>query len=129
MAILQRWPLPQDFASAPEAEVRDFICVTSRNHVKDDRIDALLASARATVALATASEVRRQEIVELLERWALARRQKEATDARIAAVVADCAPARALATVPEVGPVCAARRVAALGRGPAPSHLGGPAGC
>ena len=115
VAILQRWPLPQDFAAAPEAEVRALIRIVSRNHVKDDRIDALLASARATVALATASDVRRQEIVELLERWALARRQKEATDARIAAMVADCPPARALATVPEVGPVCAATIVAELG--------------
>ena len=103
VAILERWPLPQDFAGAPEVEVGGVIRDVSRNHVKDGRIDALLDSARATVALGTASEVRRQEIVDLLQRWALARRQKAATDARIAALVADCAPARALATVPEVG--------------------------
>lgn len=115
VAILERWPLPQDFVGAPETEVRGLIRDVSRNHVKDGRIDALLDSARASVALGTASEVRRQEIVDLLERWALVRRQKAATDARIAGLVADCAPARALATVPEVGPVCAATIVSELG--------------
>jgi transposase len=115
VAILERWPMPQDFVAAPEPEVRQLIRAVSRNHVKPERIDALLASARATVALSTASEVRRIEIVELLERWALTRRQKETTDARIAAVVAECRPARALATVPEVGPICAATIVSELG--------------
>jgi transposase len=37
------------------------------------------------------------------------------TEARIAALVAECPPARALATVPEVGPICAATVVAEMG--------------
>ena len=115
VAILQRWPLPADFAAAPEAEVRDLIRTVSHNHVKADRIDALLAAARGTVALTTAGDVRRHEITDLLARWALAREQKAATDARIAALVAECPPARALATVPEVGPVAAATIVSELG--------------
>jgi hypothetical protein len=59
VAILERWPLPEDFVGAPEAEVRDFIRVVSHNHVKADRIDALLASARGTVAMTTAAGGRR----------------------------------------------------------------------
>jgi len=72
-------------------------------------------SARTTVALATAADVRRQEIVDLLARWALLRAQMERTDEEIAALVVQCPPAQALATVPEVGPVCAATIVAELG--------------
>lgn len=115
VVILERWPLPEDLIAAPEAEVREVIRTASRNHVGAAKIDELLEAARATVALTTAADVRRQEITEILERWALVRRQLAATDARIAATVAACAPARALATVPEVGPVCAATIVAELG--------------
>jgi transposase len=115
VAILERWPLPQDLSAADETEVRALIRETSRNHVKPAKIDAILDSARRTVALTTADDTRRREITDLLERWALARRQTASLDARIAAVVADCAPARALATVPEIGPVCAATIVAELG--------------
>ena len=115
VAILERWPLPEDLVAAPEADVRELIRAASRNHVGPAKIDELLGAARATVALTVAADVRRREISELLERWALVRRQLAATDARIAAAVAACAPARALATVPEVGPVCAATIVAELG--------------
>lgn len=115
VAILARSPLPEDLIAADEAEVREVIRTASRNHVGTAKIDELLEAARATVALTTAAAVRRQEITEILERWALVRRQIAATDARIAATVAECAPARALATIPEVGPVCAATIVAELG--------------
>ena len=67
----------QDVTGAPDAEVRDLIRTASRNRVKADRIDARLAAARATVALGAASEVRPPEIVDLLARWWLARRQKD----------------------------------------------------
>jgi transposase len=115
VAVLRRWPLPHDFIEAPETEVADFIRAVSRNHVKPERIDALRRSAIDTVALTTAADVRRQEITDLLGRWTLAREQLTATDARIARLVEECPPARALATVPEVGPVCAATIISEIG--------------
>lgn len=67
------------------------------------------------MALTTAADVRRQEILDLLTRWDLTRRQLAETDARIAALVEECPPAKALATVPEVGAICAATIVSEMG--------------
>lgn len=79
VAILQRWPLPEDFAAARKKQVHDLIRAASRNHVKPERIEALRTSARETVALATAGDVRRLEITDHLARWALVRQQFDAT--------------------------------------------------
>ena len=115
VAILERWPLPADFAAARKSQVHELIRTVSRNHVKPERIEALREAARHSVALATASEVRRSEILNLLARWSLVRRQLAATDARLAELVEQCEPARMLATVPEVGCVCAATIISEIG--------------
>ena len=115
VAILRRWPLPQDFVAARKKAVYDLIRTASRNHVKPAKIEELRASARATVALTTAADVRRREILDLLTRWDLTRQQLDETDARIAALIEECPPAKALATVPEVGAICAATIVSEMG--------------
>jgi transposase len=50
LALLARWPLPQDLLRAAPATVRRQIHQTSRGHVSPERIRGLLASARATIA-------------------------------------------------------------------------------
>jgi transposase len=115
LALLARWPLPQDLLQAAPATVRRQIQLTSRGQVSPERIRTLLASARTTIALPEAAPERRLEIGQLLARWALVRAQLAEVEARIAALVAECPEARALLTVPEVSAVSAATIVAELG--------------
>lgn len=115
LAILERWPLPQDLLAAAPATVRRHIRAASRGHVSAERVTVLLTSARATIALTQAAPERRLEITQLLARWALVREQLVVVEARITALVAECPEARILCTVPEVSAVCAATLVAELG--------------
>ncbi len=114
-AILERWPLPQDLLAASIRTVRKEIHAASRGHVSREQIDALVASARSTIALPDAAPERRLEIQNLLTRWALVRKQLVILERRITALVEECAEAKVLTTVPEVSAVCAATIVAELG--------------
>lgn len=115
LALLERWPLPQDLLAAAPRTVRAFIRRSSRGHVSAERIAALLADARATIALPDAPTERRLEIQYLLARWRLVRAQLAELDRRITELVERCPEAKALLTVPEVSAVCAATIVAELG--------------
>jgi transposase len=115
LAILERWPLPQDFLASSSRTVRKEIHDASRGHVDDDRIRALLKDAKATIGLPDAAEERRVEIQFLLARWRLLREQLADLDARIADLVEICPEAKALLSVPEVSAVCAATIVSELG--------------
>src|SRR6266568_5153213 len=114
-AILERWPLPQDLLAASIRTVRKEIHAASRGHVSREQIDALVASARTTIALTQAAPERRLEIQSLLARWALVRKQLAVLERRITALVEQCPEAKILTTVPEVSAVCAATLVAELG--------------
>jgi transposase len=114
-AILERWPLPEDLLAAPARTVRKEIRTASRGHVSREQVDALVASARTSIALTQASAERRLEIQSLLARWALVRTQLADLERRITALVEDCPEAKILTTVPEVSAVCAATLVAELG--------------
>jgi transposase len=67
------------------------------------------------VGLTHAGEERRREILDLLERWALIRRQMAQVDDRIEKLVLQYPPARALITIPEMGVVGAATILSELG--------------
>lgn len=114
-ALLERWPLPQDLLSAAPRTVRLLAKRVSLNHYGAEKVDALLKSARDTVALTQGSTARRMEILALLSRWALVREQMRAVEAALAERVASCPAAKALTTLPEVNAVCAATIVAELG--------------
>jgi transposase len=114
-AILEHWPLPQDLLAASIRTVRKEIHAASRGHVSREQIDALVASARTTIALPDAAPERRLEIQSLLARWALVREQLVLLERRIRALVEECTEAKILTTVPEVSAVCAATIVAELG--------------
>lgn len=115
MAILTRWPLPEDVLLANRRTLLRVVKDASRNHIGKDRVRALLQSAAETVGVRTGADERRIEMMQLLDRLALAREQMAEVEIRLGAAVEDCAPARALATVPEVGIVCAACIVSELG--------------
>jgi transposase len=51
LAILERWPLPQDILEASPRTVLQFVKKVSRNHIAPAKVHALLASARNTVGL------------------------------------------------------------------------------
>jgi transposase len=115
LAILERWPLPQDLLAAAPQTVRRHIRGASRGHISTERIARLRESARTTIALFQGSGERRLEIVNLLVRWSLVREQLAALDSRIERLVEQCPEARVLTTVPEVSATCAATIVAELG--------------
>jgi transposase len=114
-AILARWPLPEDLLGAPTRTLVRVVREASRNHIDRDRIRALLASAKATVGVRTGADERRREMLQVLDRLALLREQVGEVELWLASAVESCPPARALATVPEVGIVCAASIVSELG--------------
>lgn len=115
LALLEAWPLPGDIAAAPVRAVRAMAKRISRNHFTREQVDALLVSARETIAVRIGAESRRGEIARLLARWALVREQMEAIDARLGEVIEAYPGAKALTTVPGVSVVCAATLVAELG--------------
>ena len=115
LAILERWPLPQELLRAAPQTVWRHIRAASRGHVSKERVRTLVVSARETVALTQATPERRLEITQLLARWALVREQLGIVEARIAALVAQCPEAKVLLSVPEVSAACAATIVAELG--------------
>jgi transposase len=114
-AILRRWPLPADLLAAKPAQVARVIQRASRGHVGEDRVQALFASARTSIALTDAASERRLEIEHLFARWDLVREQIARLDERIAAMVTSCPEAHVLTSLPEVSATCAATIVAELG--------------
>ena len=115
IALLERWPLPEDLKEAFPPLVRRTAKVMSRNHYPPERVDRLLARAHESVGLTQGAAVRRKEIVNLLKRWALVRQQIYEVEIALTARVERCPPAKALTTIPEIGDVCAATIVAELG--------------
>jgi hypothetical protein len=115
IALLERWPLPQDLREAFPLLVRRVARVASRNHYGADKVDRLLATAHRSVGLVQGADVRRKEIAHVLQRWALVREQMMAVDIALTARVERCPPAKALTSIPEIGAVCAATIVAGLG--------------
>ncbi len=115
LAILERWPLSQELATAAPQTVWRHIRAASRGHISRERVGRLMASARETIALTQATPERRLEITQLLARWALVREQLAVVEARIAALVEQCPEARVLLSVPEISAACAATIVVELG--------------
>ena len=115
IALLERWPLPEDLREAFPLLVRRIAKIASRNHYPPDRVDRLLSTAHESVGLVQGAAIRRKEILNLLKRWALVRQQIHEVEVALAARVERCPPAKALTTIPEIGDVCAATIVAELG--------------
>jgi len=115
LAILERWPLPQDILEASPRTVLQFVKKVSRNHIPPAKVHALLTSARNTVGLKDGLEERRLELRFLFDRWTLLREQMRELEAKIEALVEVCPEAYVLTTVPEVSVICAATIVAELG--------------
>ncbi len=115
LAILERWPLPQDLLRAAPQTVWRHIRTASRGHVSKERVRMLIASARESVALTQATPERRLEITHLLARWALVRTQLAEVETRLGTLIAASPEATVLMSVPEISAACAATIVAELG--------------
>ena len=115
LAILRRWPLPADLAAASPQAVHALIAKTSRGNYGPEKARALREEAKRSVGLGNTAEARRREIWDVMDRWELLRAQMKATDDRIEQVVMNYAPARALTTIPELGPVGAATILSEMG--------------
>lgn len=115
LALLERWPLPEDLLAADPRTVQRFIKKTSRGQIRPEKIRRILESAREGVGLKDGSEVRRLEIEHVLERWRLVRQQMTELERRIASLVERCPEAKALTSVPEVSTLSAAVIVSELG--------------
>jgi transposase len=115
IALLERWPLAQDLREAFPLLVRRVAKVASRSHYGPEKVDGLLADARASVALRQGTDVRRKEIQNLLKRWALVREQIDEVEIALTARVERCPPTQSLLSIPEIGAVCAATIIAELG--------------
>lgn len=115
IALLERWPLPEDLREAFPLLVRRIAKIASRNHYPPERVDKLLATAHESVGLIQGATIRRKEILNLLKRWALVRQQIHEVEVALAARVERCPQAKALTSIPEIGDVCAATIVAELG--------------
>jgi transposase len=122
-ALLRRWPVAGDLAAATTRSVHAVMKDVSRNHFTLDQARTLIASAKASIAITRGAEARRDEIVRLLDRWELNLAQEKAIEARLTALVAQHPGAKALATVPQVGALCAASLVAEIGT---PEHFASP---
>lgn len=115
LALLRRWPLPADFAAASSRTVQAHIDKVSRGHYGAEKVKALRTAAVGSVGLTSAADARRREIWDLMDRWELLRTQMKAVEARIAVVVEEYPPARALTSIPELGPVGAATILSEMG--------------
>lgn len=114
-ALLAKWPLAQDFAAAPFPAVARLVRQVSLGHHKADAVRVLLAEARTSIAVTAGAEARRTEIRRLLTRLDLVLAQMAEVEAALEALVVQHPGAKALTTVPQVGPLCAATLVAELG--------------
>ena len=115
LALLERWPLPSDLLAASRPTVRRYVQAVSRGKVVGARLTALYTAARTTIAVPDAQAQRRQEVRDLLARWALVRQQMAAVDEDLATLLRPLPGAQALLTVPEIDTVCAATLLAELG--------------
>lgn len=114
-AILERWPTAADLAEASPQAVHAAVKQASRGLIKGDRVRALIASARETIAVAEGTDGRRAELERVLARAAMVREHIADVEARLAVLIADMPAAQALLTVPGVGVVCAATLIAEVG--------------
>jgi transposase len=122
-ALLRRWPVAGDVAEAHTRSVHPLMKSVSRNHFTADQARALIASAKGSIAITRGVDARRDEIIRLLDRWEVNIVQGEAIDVRLTALVEQHPGAKALATVPQVGALCAASLVAEIGT---PEHFESP---
>ena len=108
LALLAAFPGPGDLLAAPKRKVVAVLHAASRGHLGVEKYAALCAAARATLGLAGAQGVLREEIVLLLEQWRLVERQRQVVEARMAATLAPLPETPALLSIPLVAPVTAA---------------------
>ena len=69
IALLERWPLPEDLAAASPQAVHALVRKISLNHISPERSRAISAQAKSTMAVPEGAAARRAELQRLLARW------------------------------------------------------------
>jgi transposase len=113
--VLRAYPGPQALLQAPRRPLLALLKRESLGHRKRETMDRLLEVARTTVALPAAQGAMREEIPLIVERLELYERQMAVLEAQMVALTQDLPAARALVTVPNMGPVSAASFLGSIG--------------
>lgn len=114
-AVLRAYPGPAALLAAKRRPLLALLKAESRNHFKRPQLERLLEAARTTVALPSAQGAVAAEIPLLIARLDLYEAQMRLLEARMTEVTATLPAARALLTVPNVGPVSAATFLGSIG--------------
>ena len=112
--MLETWPLPVDLCETDPRTARRLVRRVSRGQIDAEFVDTLRLSAKQTIGLETARELRRAEIRRLLASWNLLRDHIAAIDTSLSALIEQRPEARAFLTIPEVQLVTAAHFFSAL---------------
>jgi transposase len=115
LAVLQRWPTPATLLVERASRVRALVRKVSLNHISQDRVTGLLATAATTIGVDDDRGARRDEIRRVLGRWTVVRLHTASVEAQLRELAAEMSAVTALMTVPGVSVVCAATLVAELG--------------
>jgi transposase len=115
LAVLRAFPGPAALLAASPRRVLRLLRKASLGHLKRDRYDALVAAARATLALPAAQGVLAQEIPLIVERIALSDAQLRLLKRRMIETMEPLPEAAALLTIPWVAPVTAATFLGCVG--------------
>ena len=115
IALLQRYPTPQDLIDAPKRNVVRLLKEVSRGQCREDTYEQLLERARGTVALTNGGGVLQTELRLLVERLRLFRKQEEALQKAMAEALRRTPAGPHLLTIPKTGPATAAAFLGMLG--------------
>ncbi len=115
LAVLERFPGPEDLRAAPKRQVLKILRTFSHNHLREETYDALLEAATHTLALPLAQRALKAEIGLLIARYRLYETQVEAIEQQMVAAMADLPETAPLLSIPMVAPVTAACFLGAIG--------------
>jgi transposase len=106
-ALLREFPGPEALRRAPKRAVLAVLKRESRNHLKLEAYERLIAAATNTVAVPGAQGAMKDEIPLLIARLDLYEAQMRVIEGAMAERLAELPAARALLTIPHVAPVSA----------------------
>lgn len=115
LAVLAAYPGPDVLLAAPKRKVLALLKKESRGHHGEARYEALVAAARATLALPGAQGSLKDEVPLLVELIETYERQIASLEAGMARVLETAPEAAALLSIPGVAPVSAAVFLGSIG--------------
>ncbi len=115
IALLQRYPTPQDLIDAPKRSVVRLLKEVSRGQCREDTYDQLLERARGTVALGNGGGVLQTELRLLVDRLRLFEDQTGQLEEAMLEALHRTSAGPHLLTIPKMGPTTAAGFLGLIG--------------